>query len=105
MVRPTKFDKKYSLVRETKTKNDTGGFETSESVLYTDWCRKVPITGIKRMDFSSMQYTDPYTLTVRKRTDYPILNDDIIRMNGLDYVIKSIYTTEDEFYVIMDVAR
>ena len=105
MVRPTKFDKKYSLIRFTTSKTDTGGTKATEAVLYTDWCNKKPVTGQKRMDFSSLNYRSPFTLKVRKRTDYDILYDDNIRIGTDDFQIRSIYETEDQMYLVMDVSK
>jgi len=105
MVRPTRFDKKYSLIRETNTKTSTGGTSGVKSVLYEDWCNKKPVNGVKRIDYSSMNYSNPFTLTVRKRADYTILDSDQIRLNSIDYQIVSLYETEDEMYVIIDVSK
>ena len=106
MVRPTKFDKKFSLVREATARTETGGIKAaSESVLFTDWCNKKPVSGTKRMDYTNLKYSDPYTLTMRKRTDTEILSTDIIRFGTKNYQIKSMYESEDERFIIMDVAR
>ena len=105
MVRSTKLNKKYSLVRETTSRTASGGIKaTSETVLYTDWCEKVNITGQKRMDYGNLQYTDPLKLTVRKRSDFTILTTDIIRIDSKDYQIKSMYELDDT-WIMMEVAR
>ena len=106
MVRTTKFNKRYSLVRGTTMRTETGGIKAaSESVLCEDWCNKKPVSGSKRMDYSSLKYSDPYTLTMRKRADIEILSTDTIRFGTKDYQIKSMYESEDERLIIMDVAR
>ena len=106
MVRPTKFDKKYSLIRFVTAKTKTGGTKKStETVVFTDWCNKKPVTGQKRMDYSSLNYRSPFTLKVRKRTDNDILYDDNIRLGSDDFQIRSIYETEDQMYLIIDVSK
>lgn len=105
-VRPTRFDKKFSVIRAVTSKTSTGGTKkASDSVLYTDWCNKKPVTGAKRLDYTALNYSDPYILTIRKRLDYDITETDIIRFGSTDYQIKSIIETEDQMYQVLEVAK
>jgi len=101
MVRATKFKYKYSLIRKTTEKTGTGGTkESTSSTLYTDWCDKQPIKGKKRLDYTSLNYNNPYTLVMRKRTDYEILPTDTIQLSGVNYRIISVIEIEDSFYEV-----
>ena len=99
MVRPTKFKYKYSLIRKTTEKTGTGGIkEITSTTLYTDWCDKHPIKGKKRLDYTALGYNQPYTLLMRKRSDYEILPTDTIQLLGVNYRIVSIIEIDDSFY-------
>jgi len=104
MVRPTRFNKKYSLIRKTTERTDTGGLkQLASSILYEDWCNKKPVNGKKRLDYTALGYNEPYTLTMRKRTDYNILPTDIIQLDSVDFQIASIIDLE--MYYEIDVKK
>ncbi|MFO8021523.1 MAG: head-tail adaptor protein [Perlabentimonas sp.] len=101
MVRPTKFKYKYSLIRKTTEKTYTGATkESTSSTLYTDWCDKQPMKGKKRLDYTALGYSQPYTLVMRKRSDYDILPTDTIQLLGVNYRIISVIEIEDSFYEV-----
>lgn len=100
-----KFNKRISVKRYTTEKTTTGGIKTTGSTtLFTCWAKVTSITGNKRLEYTSMNYNDPKQIIIRKRST-DILTTDVIVISSIDYEIISMYETEDERFIILEVRK
>lgn len=103
-MRPTKYNRRISVLAPTETTTSTGGISVTYAVDYTSWASVKPVSGRKRLEYGRTEYNYIYEVEMRARTTNPDVNNKI-RYAGNDYAITGISIDEDEGKVNIDIAR
>lgn len=103
-MRPTKYNRRISILSPTDTITSTGGINITYAVSYTTWASVKPVSGRKRLEYGRTEYDYIFEVEMRERTTNPDVHNKI-RYKGNDYAITALSIDEDEGKVNIDIAR
>lgn len=101
-MRPTKYNKRISILSPAETTTSTGGISIAYSVSYTTWASVLPVSGRKRLEYGRTEYNYIYEVEMRSRETNPDVNNKV-RYKSNDYTITGISIDDD--MVKFDIAR
>jgi len=70
-MRATKYNKRVTIRKRVKVYNEIGGWSNTWADYFTSWASVLPVTGLKRMEYGRLAYTESYEVEMRKRTVNP----------------------------------
>jgi len=70
-MRVTKYNKRITIRKRIKVYNEIGGWKNTWANYYTSWASVLPVTGLKRLEYGRLAYTEVYEVEMRKRTINP----------------------------------
>jgi len=100
---------KITIEKVGTERTETGGLKESGYIeLFTDWCELTPASGTKRIEYRKFGYEEPYDVRISNRPsvtpeDWP--GSHRAKINGKAFQIISAYTSQDNFKIVMEVAR
>ena len=100
-MRVTKYDKKITIQKRTRVKNDIGGWKNTWSDYYTSWASVIATGGLKRLEYGKLGFTESYEIEMRVRDENVDGNCQVI-YNSKTFQISSLQISE---VVKLDIAR
>ena len=82
---------RIDIIEVTSTPDAIGGFTPTRSVVKSTWASMVKLRGTRAQEFQAVYNKQPITLNIRTGS-YPITTNNLIVLDGKDYVIHSITT-------------
>ena len=101
-MRATKYNKRITIRKRVKVYNEIGGWKNTYVDYYTSWASVLPVTGLKRLEYGRLAYTEAYEVEMRKREINPD-GDCQVFYQGKEFQIHSL--TIGDKTVTMDISR
>ena len=99
-MRATKYNKRITIRKRVKVYNEIGGWSNTWADLYTSWASVKSLSGLKRLEYGRLEYTEAYDVEMRRRTVDP--NGDCqVFYDGKDFQIASINHDNDKTYMVI----
>ena len=101
-MRVTKYNKRITIRKRVKANNEIGGWSNVWVDFFTSWASVLQVTGLKRLEYGRLAYTESYEVEMKKRTINP--NGDCqVFYKGKEFQIHSL--TIGDKTVKMDISR
>jgi SPP1 family predicted phage head-tail adaptor len=104
-MRFTKMDRKITI-REIQTeKTSTGGTKkVGTNDLFTTWGSLEPMTGSKRMEYTSVRNSEPFEIFIAYRPETITANMEAV-IDGVVYQIMHVFIDSDKKFIHLEVEK
>jgi len=102
MVRPAKYNSDITIQTLEKDENEIGGWSNIWDDWFTTKASVKSLSGLKRLEYGRLAYTEAYEVEMRRRTVDPDGECQVV-YDGKEFQIVSINHDTDKTY--MDISR
>ena len=99
-MRATKYNKKITIQKRVKVYNEIGGWSNTWADFYTSWASVKSLSGLKRLEYGKLEYTEAYDVEMRRRTVDPDGDCQVV-YDGKDFQISSINHDDKHTYMVI----
>jgi len=99
-MRVTKYNKKITIRKRIKVHNEIGGWSNTWADYYTSWASVKSLSGMKRLEYGRLAYTEIYEVEMRRRTVDPDQECQVV-YDGKEFQISSINHDDKKTYMVI----